>query len=185
MRLSVFEPPFREDLAHWVAEDRKVALFDLGDLRMLGLPVLEILQIEDPVPALRAVGAGVDDRGRTVELADRMAVDKVFLPLDTVGTGVDVGAGVLIHLHFLAPEAAGCIVVDPVGNAGRGIFAAEDALPDVHLVFNVVGQIPHVAFAEAGIQVFGPAHLPFGLDGLWIVCLYLVSPIFFSSLLCL
>lgn len=59
MRLSVFDPHFREDLAYWIEQDRKVAL---RILRLVEAILRDPFAGEGKPEALKGVGPGVWSR---------------------------------------------------------------------------------------------------------------------------
>ena len=64
MRLSVFDPHFREDLASWIQEDRRVAL---KLLRLVEAVLRDPFRGEGKPEALKGLGAGVWSRRITLE----------------------------------------------------------------------------------------------------------------------
>lgn len=64
MRLSVFDPHFREDLAYWIEQDRKVAL---RILHLVEAVLREPFVGEGKPEALKGLGAGVWSRRITRE----------------------------------------------------------------------------------------------------------------------
>ena len=64
MRLSVFEPEFREDLVYWVEHERKVAL---RILRLVEAVLRDPLAGEGKPEPLKGLGAGVWSRRITQE----------------------------------------------------------------------------------------------------------------------
>jgi toxin YoeB len=62
--LSVFDPDFREDLAHWVKQDRKVAL---RILRLVEAVLPDPFRGEGKPEPLKGLGAGVWSRRITQE----------------------------------------------------------------------------------------------------------------------
>jgi toxin YoeB len=62
--LSVFDPHFREDLAYWIQEDRKVAL---KILRLVEAVLRDPFRGEGKPEALKGLGAGVWSRRITRE----------------------------------------------------------------------------------------------------------------------
>ncbi len=64
MRLSVFDPHFREDLADWIQQDRRVAL---RVLRLVEAVLRDPFQGEGKPEALKSLGAGVWSRRITQE----------------------------------------------------------------------------------------------------------------------
>ena len=64
MRLSVFEAEFRQDLAYWVQQDRKVAL---RVLRLVEAVMRDPFQGEGKPEPLKGLGAGVWSRRITQE----------------------------------------------------------------------------------------------------------------------
>jgi toxin YoeB len=64
VRLSVFDPHFREDLAYWVKEDRKVAL---RILRLVEAVIRDPFRGEGKPEPLKGFGAGVWSRRITQE----------------------------------------------------------------------------------------------------------------------
>jgi toxin YoeB len=64
MRLSVFEPEFREDLAYWVKQDRKVAL---RVLRLVEAVMRDPFAGEGKPEPLKGLGPGVWSRRITQE----------------------------------------------------------------------------------------------------------------------
>jgi len=64
VRLSVFDPHFREDLASWIKEDRKIAL---RILRLVEAVLRDPFQGEGKPEPLKGLGAGVWSRRITRE----------------------------------------------------------------------------------------------------------------------
>lgn len=64
MRLSVFDPSFREDLGHWVKQDRKVAL---RILHLVEAVMRDPFAGEGKPEPLKGLGAGVWSRRITRE----------------------------------------------------------------------------------------------------------------------
>jgi toxin YoeB len=64
VRLSVFDPNFREDLAYWIQEDRKVAL---KALRLVEAVLRDPFSGEGKPEPLKGLGAGVWSRRITRE----------------------------------------------------------------------------------------------------------------------
>jgi len=64
VRLSVFDPHFREDLASWIQEDRRVAL---KLLRLVEAVLRDPFRGEGKPEALKGLGAGVWSRRITLE----------------------------------------------------------------------------------------------------------------------
>ena len=64
MRVSVFDAHFREDLAYWIQEDRRVAL---KLLRLVEAVLRDPFRGEGKPEALKSLGAGVWSRRITQE----------------------------------------------------------------------------------------------------------------------
>ena len=64
MKSSVFEPEFREDLAHWIEEDRRVAL---RILKLVEAILRDPFRGEGKPEALKGLGPGVWSRRITQE----------------------------------------------------------------------------------------------------------------------
>ena len=64
MRLSVFDPQFREDLVYWIEQDRKVAL---RILRLVEAVMRDPFTGEGKPEPLKGLGAGVWSRRITRE----------------------------------------------------------------------------------------------------------------------
>jgi toxin YoeB len=64
MRLSVFEPEFREDLAYWIKQDKKVAL---RVLRLVEAVMRDPFTGEGKPEPLKGLGPGVWSRRITQE----------------------------------------------------------------------------------------------------------------------
>ena len=76
MRLSVFDPHFREDLAYWVEQDRKVAL---RVLRLVEAVIRDPFAGEGKPEPLKGLGPGVRSRRITREhrLVYLLAKDRI------------------------------------------------------------------------------------------------------------
>jgi toxin YoeB len=64
VRLSVFDPAFREDLTHWIEQDRKIAL---RILRLVEAVMRDPYQGEGKPEPLKGLGVGVWSRRITQE----------------------------------------------------------------------------------------------------------------------